>query len=157
MSARKPESAAAAAGDSTSLLHGFRLFVSSSGRVFSLDNVADMPAPSAKPVVIQGLRCLAHLGADDWQTLGPVQTSHMLMREEANKTLKLLFKKQIGPVQKYVRDFDGRYEDSAFGRYEDSASGKILPIDQMTISVGASLPGADENMRQGHSKRPQED
>jgi hypothetical protein len=91
LSARKSEPVAAAAGDSESLLHGFRVFVSSSGRVFSLDDVADMPAPSAEPVIIQGLRCLAFLGAEEWQTLGPVQTSHILMREEANKTLKSLF------------------------------------------------------------------
>jgi hypothetical protein len=156
MSDRKPEPVAANAGDSESLLPGFRLFVSSSGRVFSRDNVADMPASSVRPVIIQGLRCLAHLGAEEWQLLGPVQTAHMFMQEEASKTLKSLFNEQIGAVKKYVRDFDGRYEDSAFGRYEDSASGEKLPIDQIAISVGASLSDADEYMR-GQSKRPQED
>ena len=46
--------------------------------MFSLTD-ADMPAQSALPTIVEGLRCLAHLPASDWTTLGPVKTARQLV------------------------------------------------------------------------------
>jgi len=71
---RKLEDAASGAkGGSSSLFHGFRMLMSSSGRVFSL-TPADAPALGARPTVLQGLRCLARLSAQAWELLGPMKT-----------------------------------------------------------------------------------
>jgi len=61
--------------------HGFCTFVSSTGQVFSLTD-ADMPAKGALPTIVQGLQCLAHLTASDWETLGPVKTARHLVADE---------------------------------------------------------------------------
>jgi len=53
------------AGVSHELLRGFSSFVSSAGHVFRLSN-ADIPARSAIKTIIEGLRCLAHLGDPQW-------------------------------------------------------------------------------------------
>jgi len=41
-----------------------------------------MPAQSALPTIIEGLRCLVHLPASDWTTLGPVKTARQLVADE---------------------------------------------------------------------------
>jgi len=71
--------AAGGRGGRDTLLHGFCTFVSSAGQVFNLTD-ADMPARSALPTIIEGLRCLAHLLTSDWKTLGPVKTARQLVR-----------------------------------------------------------------------------
>ena len=68
------EDASPAAGSSSSLFHGFRMFVSSSRRVFSLTET-DVPARHAKKTVLQGLRCLSQLSAQAWELLGPMKTA----------------------------------------------------------------------------------
>jgi len=73
--------AAGGRGGRDALSHGFCTFVSSAGQVFSLTD-ADMPAQSALPTIVEGLRCLAHLPASDWTTLGPVKTARQLVAEE---------------------------------------------------------------------------
>jgi hypothetical protein len=65
--------AAGAAGGSSCLLHGFRMFVRSSAHlpgskcVFSL-TTADVPARESMPTVLRGLRCLSRLSASAWET-----------------------------------------------------------------------------------------
>jgi Leucine-rich repeat (LRR) protein len=73
---RKLEDTAAsgAKGGSSSLFHGFQMFVSSSKRIFSLTPV-DVPALGARPTVLKGLRCLARLSAQAWEHLGPMKTA----------------------------------------------------------------------------------
>jgi Leucine-rich repeat (LRR) protein len=84
LDARKLEDTAVsgAKGGSSSLLHGFRMFVSSSRRVFSL-TPADVPSLGARPTVLQGLRCLARLSAQAWELLGPMKTAREYVEEEA--------------------------------------------------------------------------
>jgi len=73
-------SAAGVAVASASLLHGFKLCVSSGGRVF---HTADTDRPTRNmPAIIQGLRCLAHLRDSDWEMLGPVKTARDFLQEE---------------------------------------------------------------------------
>ena len=75
LEARKLEDASAlgAAGGSSSLLHGFRMFVRSSAhlpgskRVFSL-TPADVPARRSLLTVLEGLMCLSRLSASAWET-----------------------------------------------------------------------------------------
>jgi ankyrin repeat protein len=74
--------ASGAKGGSSSLFRGFRMFVSSSRRVFSL-TPADVPAPGARPTVLQGLRCLARLSAPAWELLGPMKAAREYVEEEA--------------------------------------------------------------------------
>jgi len=66
-------STAGAARGSNALSHGFCMFVSSSHRVFSLQD-ADAPACHAQPIVMQGLQCLARLPAPAFEMMGPVRT-----------------------------------------------------------------------------------
>ena len=73
-------SAAGGGGGDGKLLHGFCTFVSSTGQVFSLTD-ADMPAQSALTTIVQGLQCLAHLQASEWETLGHVKTTRELLLE----------------------------------------------------------------------------
>jgi len=73
ISKRKVVSSAGAAESSTSLWHGFRLFVSNTRSMSSL-TPADVPARSALPTVRQGLECLARLPSQTWETICPVTT-----------------------------------------------------------------------------------
>ena len=76
-----PESAAAGAGkDCSALLGGFGLFVSSGGRAFGV-SAGDVPSPKAMPAIVQGLRCLEHLGQREWEMLGEVTTAGEMMLE----------------------------------------------------------------------------
>lgn len=54
-------------------LHGFRMLVSSSPRVFGL-SAADVPAPGAMTAVFDGLRCLSRLTAQGLSAIGPATT-----------------------------------------------------------------------------------
>ena len=76
------DAAPGAAGGSSSLLHGFGLFVSSSRRrrVFTL-TPADEPAPRAMPTVVQGLRCLSRLSSSQWDMVGPARAARDLCPE----------------------------------------------------------------------------
>jgi hypothetical protein len=74
--------ASGAKGGSSSLFRGFRMFVSSSRCVFSL-TPADVPAPGARPTVLQGLKCLARLSAPAWELLGPMKAAREYVEEEA--------------------------------------------------------------------------
>ena len=68
-------SAAGASGGNNLFLHGFCMFVSSSGRDFSFTNSdAHHVARHARPTVVQGLRCLAQLPALAFEMMGPVRT-----------------------------------------------------------------------------------
>jgi hypothetical protein len=60
--------------DGRLLLYGFRLFVTSAGRVFNLDD-ADMPARSDVLTVVEGLKCLTQLPEIEWDMLGPFQAA----------------------------------------------------------------------------------
>ena len=73
VSKRKAASSAGAAESSTSLWHGFRLFVSNTRSMSSL-TPAHVPARSALPTVRQGLECLARLPSQTWETICPVTT-----------------------------------------------------------------------------------
>jgi hypothetical protein len=76
ISKRKEISSSNAAGavqHSSSLWHGFQLFVSNTHRMSSLTR-AHEPARSGLPIVRQGLECLARLPAHIWEMLGPVET-----------------------------------------------------------------------------------
>jgi len=73
VSKRKAASSAGAAESSTSLWHGFRLFVSNTRSMSSL-TPAHVPARSALPTVRQGLECLARLPSQTWETIVPVKT-----------------------------------------------------------------------------------
>lgn len=79
--ARKLQHAATAgaAADNTSVLHGFRMFVSSSKALFSL--TSDVPARSVMPAVIAGLQCQVRLSEQAWRLLGPVKTINQLLQE----------------------------------------------------------------------------
>jgi len=67
---------------SRTFLHGFSSFVSSAGRVFRMNN-ADMPARSAVPTIVEGLRCLAHLRDHNCEMLGPVMTVRALLHADS--------------------------------------------------------------------------
>jgi len=76
VSKRKSASSAGAAGaaeSSTSLWHGFRLFVSNTRSMSSLTR-ADVPARSALRTVRHGLECLARLPSQTWETIVAVKT-----------------------------------------------------------------------------------
>ena len=57
--------------ESRAALHGFTSFVSSQGHLFRLTR-ADAPGGGA--IVAEGLRCMARLGAAEWEAMGSVQT-----------------------------------------------------------------------------------
>jgi len=63
---------------SSSLWHGFQLFVSNTHRMSSLTRQHE-PSQIALPIVRQGLECLAHLPAHIWDILGPVETIRDLL------------------------------------------------------------------------------
>jgi hypothetical protein len=71
-----------AAGGRSSLIHGFRMFVSSSKQVFSLTK-ADVLVLGAKPTVFQGLRCLSRLSGKAWALLGPMKTAGEYVENKA--------------------------------------------------------------------------
>ena len=74
------DAAPGAAGGSSSLLHGFGLFVSSSRRVLTLTK-ADEPAPRAMPTVVRGLGCLSRLSPAEWDLMGPARAARDLCPE----------------------------------------------------------------------------
>jgi len=65
--------AAGAVQCSSSLWHGFQLFISNTHRMSSLTRQHE-PAQIALPIIRQGLECLAHLPAHIWDILGPVES-----------------------------------------------------------------------------------
>ena len=69
---RKLEDSSPAAGSTSALFHGFRMFVSSSRRIFGL-TAADVPARGAKEIVFCGLECLSRLSSEAWEMIGPMK------------------------------------------------------------------------------------
>jgi hypothetical protein len=68
------------------LFQGFRMFISSSGLMFSLTD-QDAPARRVMPFVRQGLQRLAQLPAEAWGMMGPVSTAKDFLSGVATKSV----------------------------------------------------------------------
>jgi hypothetical protein len=123
-------------------LHGFRLCVSSSGRVFKLSD-DDMPAPGVIRMTVLGQRCLVHLEAEEWETIGPMLSARECVQAVPCKGNELPDAqdahgmKQHDQIERILRDVNMRSlihqylekVSEAVGTYDDSVSGERSSVD----------------------------
>jgi len=101
-------------------LQGLSSFVSSVGHVFRLSS-ADMPARSAVPTIVQGLRCLAHLRDPQWEVKTARQFFHtdlLLLRAPA----------QVGTVHVILKGLMRIMRDSSSLEMGDEFSSQTVSI-----------------------------
>jgi len=118
------------AGSERLLFQGFSMFISSSGRMFSLTD-QDEPARRVMPFVRQGLQRLARLPAEAWEMMGPVSTARDYLYGLANPSISAGQETMPWANAKSLMKFKGGCDDM------DGASGSDLLPGGSAISAEA--------------------